>query len=120
MEEKVNVAKIGLEPESVMDNRQRMIIANYVHTEGFVILQRIMEDEIKRLNRKLVNTDHSNTDEVLSNHALVKAAGMFYEGVLQRIKGEITIVNSETSTIGSISDPERPYYPPEFEGQELF
>jgi hypothetical protein len=57
---------------------------------------------------------------VLSNHSLAKAAGMFYAGFLQRIKEEITLANSESSTIGTIQDPERPYYPPEFDGQELF
>ena len=120
MEDKVDIAAIGLQPLFKMDQRQRLIISGYVHTEGFVLIQRMFEDEIKLLNQKLVNTEPSNKDEVLANHIMVKTAGMLYEGFLQRIKEEITIAGNETSTVGTIGDPERPYYPPEFEGQELF
>ena len=120
MEETFDLAKEGLKPLTVLDQRQRLVIAGYIHTEGFVILQRICEDELRLLNQKLINTDASNPQEVLSNHSLAKAAGMFYAGFLQRIKEEITLANSESSTIGTIQDPERPYYPPEFEGQDAF
>jgi len=120
MEEPFDLAKDGLKPLNVLDQRQRMVVAGYIHTEGFVILQRIMEDELRLLNQKLINTEVSSSVEVLANHSLAKAAGMFYAGILQRIKEEITLANSEVSTIGTIQDPERPYYPPEFEGQDAF
>jgi hypothetical protein len=103
-----------------MDPRHRLVIAGYVHTEGFIILQRLMEDELKLLNQNLINTDGSDDKAILANFHLVKAAGMFYAGIMQRIKEEITLASSEASTVGSISDPERPYYPPEFDGQDLF
>ena len=120
MEDKVDIAAIGLQPLFKMDQRQRLIISGYVHTEAFVLIQRMFEDEIKLLNQKLVNTEPSNRNEVLANHVMVKAAGMLYQGFLQRIKEEVTIAGNESSTIGTVSDPERPYYPPEFEGQESF
>jgi hypothetical protein len=120
MEEVFDLAKDGLKPLTVLDPRQRIVVAGYIHTEGFVIVQRLCEDELRLLNQKLINTDASNPQEVLSNHSLAKAAGMFYAGLLQRIKEEITLASSEASTVGSISDPERPYYPPEFDGQDLF
>ena len=49
MEDKVDIAAIGLQPLFKMDQRQRLIIAGYVHTEGFVLIQRMFEDEIKLL-----------------------------------------------------------------------
>jgi hypothetical protein len=120
MEDKVDVAKIGMEPLFQLDSRQRMIVAGYVHTEGFIILQRLMEDSLKLLNQRLINTEATNPKEVIANHALVKAAGLFYSTLIGRIREEITVASSEGSTVGTISDPERPYYPAEFDGQELF
>jgi len=120
MEETIDIAKIGMEPLAKMDQRQRMIIAGYIHTEGFILIQRMIEDEIKLLNQKLVNTDPTNAKEVLTNHLRVQIAGSIYQGLLQRIKEEITVAESTASTVGTMSDPERPYYPPEFDGQELF
>jgi hypothetical protein len=119
-QEAFDLATEGLKPINQLDPRQRMVVAGYIHTEGFIILQRIMEDELRLLNQKLINTDGSNQQEVLFNHGLAKAAGMFYAGILQRIKEEVTLANSEASTIGTIQDPERPYYPTEFDGQEEY
>ena len=47
MEETFDLAKEGLKPLTVLDQRQRLVIAGYIHTEGFVILQRICEDELR-------------------------------------------------------------------------
>jgi hypothetical protein len=118
--EQFDLAEDGIKPLSALDGRQRSIVAGYVHTEGFVILKRMMIDELRRFNQKLVNADRANPEEVLAAHGLMQAAGMFYVGLLQRIDAEIAIADSEGSTLGSINDPERPYYPEEFSGQELF
>jgi hypothetical protein len=116
----IDIAKIGMEPLSKLNRQQRGVLAGYIHTEGFKLIQQMIEDEIKLFNQRLVNTDPTSSDEVLSRHRMVKAAGMIYQGLLQRIEEEITLLRNETSTIGTIEDPERPYYPPEFEGQEAF
>jgi hypothetical protein len=118
--EQFDLAEDGIKPLSVLDNRQRNIVAGYVHNEGFVILKRMMIDELRRFNQNLVNTDGTNPKEVLANHNLMKAAAMAYVGLMQRIDREIAVAVSEGSTLGTIGDPERPYYPPEFEGQETF
>jgi len=39
MEETFDLAKEGLKPLTVLNQRQRLVIAGYIHTEGFVILQ---------------------------------------------------------------------------------
>ena len=115
----VDTAKIGMEPMSNLDHRQRMIVAGYVHSEGFIILQRLMEDELKLLNQNLINTNQADKDAIVANFMLVKSAGMFYAGVIQRIKEEVTLAGNEASTIGTIGDPERPFYPAEFDGQDI-
>jgi hypothetical protein len=120
MEETVDIAKIGMEPLFRLDHRQRMIVASYVHAEGFIILQRLMEDELKLLNQNLINTDQANEKAIVANFLLVKAAGMYYAGIMKRITEEVTLAGNEASTVGTIGDPEKPFYPPEFEGQELF
>jgi hypothetical protein len=119
-EDTFDLATDGLQPLFVLDHRQRMIVASYVHNEGFIILQRMMEDGLRLLNQKLVNTEAGNDKEVVANHHLVKAAGLFYATLIQRIKEEVILAGNEASTVGSIGDPERPFYPAEFEGQEQF
>jgi hypothetical protein len=120
MENKVEISKIGMEPLFQLDHRQRVVVASYVHQEGFIILQRLMEDSLKMLNQKLINTEVSDSQAVLANHALVKAAGLFYATLIQRISEEVTLAGNEGSTVGTIGDPERPFYPAEFEGQEQY
>ena len=118
--ESPDLAKIGMEPLTKFDQRQRSIIAGTVNGEFFGLIQRMLEDQLKLFNQRLINTENSNAAEVVSNHAMAKASGMVYTGLLQRISEEIALSANEASTIGSISDPERPYYPSEFSGQESF
>jgi hypothetical protein len=118
--EQFDLAEDGIKPLSTMDSRQRSIIAGYVHTEGFVLLKRMMIDELRKFNQNLINTPTGDSAKIIANHNLMQAAGMFYVGLLHRIENEIATSVSEGSTLGSMQDPERPYYPPEFAGQELF
>ena|ERR1035438_5597101 len=115
---KPDLAKVGMEPLSRLDNRQRLVLMDHIKREGFVIQQMIMEDQIKLLNERLINTNPQDISAVLANHSLVKSAGMFYHGMLKRFEEEAAIANSSLSTLGSIDNPEQPVYPIEFAGQE--
>lgn len=104
----------GLDLTFNMDERQVAVIASVVKQEWFDILQKLMENEVKLLNIKLINTDTSNRDEILANHAVAKGAGMFYAGFIQRIQGLLEANKYMSEGVGTPENPEQPPYQPEF------
>lgn len=104
----------GLDLTFNLDERQVAIIASVVKQEWFDILQKLMENEVKLLNIKLINTSTSNPAEILSNHAVAKGAGMFYAGFIQRIQGLLEANKYLMEGIGTPENPEQPPYQPEF------
>lgn len=103
----VNVFK----PAFKLDERSLGIMAAAVKQEWFDILQRLMEEEIRLMNVKLLNSDETTAIEALR---MVKYASMFYSGVMDRI-AELTMVDAyNQSGIGSPNQPEVPLYPDEF------
>ena len=99
-------------PSFKLDERSMAILASAVKQEFFDILQRLMEDEIRLMNIKLLNSDDEKT--VLEAHRMVKYASMFYSGVMQRI-AELTAIDAyNNSGIGTPANPEVPNFPDEF------
>ena len=70
---------------------ERALLAAQVTQEGFDILQRLMEDQVRKFNLKLINTEASQREDVLANHALAKAVAQFYVGLIKRIEEECDI-----------------------------
>jgi hypothetical protein len=98
----------GLEMSFDLDEREESILANYVMSEAFHILQKLMEQEVRLMNLKLLNTSSSNPQEILANHAVAKAAGMFYAGLMQRLKVVLSIQEIKSEGIGTADNPEKP------------
>lgn len=95
----------GLALSFTLDDRQRGIMAAAVKQEWFDILQKLMEEEIRLLNNSLIN---SGTDaEILANHRIVKGAGMFYVGVIQRLSELVAVDAYLASGIGTPENPEK-------------
>lgn len=98
----------GLEVNFELSERDRQVLSGHVRSEGFDILQRLMEQEIRLLNVKLLNTETANPQEILSNHAVAKGAGMFYAGVMQRIAEMLHFEAVAAAGIGTPENPEKP------------
>jgi hypothetical protein len=98
----------GLELSFELDERQEAILASHVRTEAFHILQKLMEQEVRLMNIKLLNTPTANTQEILANHAVAKGAGMFYAGVMQRLTQLLHIQEIKAEGIGTLDNPEHP------------
>ena len=99
-------------PTFKLDERSLGIMMAAVKQEWFDILQKLMEEEIRLMNVKLVNSDDEKT--VLEAHRMVKYASMFYSGVMQRI-AELTAIDAyNNSGIGTPANPEIPNFPDEF------
>lgn len=98
----------GLEMSFTLDEREAALLVSYVRTEAFHILQKLMEQEIRLMNIKLLNTPTANPQEILSNHAVAKGAGMFYAGLMQRLKELLHIDAMNAAGIGTLDNPEVP------------
>jgi hypothetical protein len=100
-------------PTFKLDERRLGVMCAAVKQEWFDIIQGLMEEEIRLMNVKLLNSSGSDA-EVLENHRMVKYASMFYAGVMNRI-AELTAIDAfNQSGIGSPDNPESPLYPEEF------
>jgi len=99
-------------PTYKLDERKLGIMAAAVKQECFDILQLMMEEEIRLMNIRAINAE----DEVeqVKLLRLVKAASMFYSGIMQHI-AEITAIDAyNQSGVGSPDNPEIPQYTEEF------
>jgi hypothetical protein len=104
-------------PTFTLDDRSLGIMMAAVKQEWFDILQKLMEEEIRLMNVKLVNSDDEKT--VLEAHRMVKYASMFYSGVMQRI-AELTAIEAyNNSGVGTPENPEVPLYPNEFDAPQI-
>lgn len=97
----------GLAMDFKIDDRVRSILVSYCKTEGFDTLQKLMEQEIRRLNLKLLNTPQSEREAVVANHAVAQGAAQFYVGFMQRLQEVIAVDAVLTEGIGTISNPEQ-------------
>src|SRR5208282_3223640 len=112
-----DVSVYGIDELSKIDIRERHILVSYIRNEGFGILQRIMEDSLKTLNQNLIKA--TGVDAIISAHAEVNGANKFYHTFIRMLQEETMLAGQEGSTVGTIENPERPAYMPDFEGQEL-
>ena len=104
----------GLDMSFDLDERQTALLASVVKQEWFDIIQKMMEQEVKLLNIRLINTETANPSEILANHAIAKGAGMFYIGFIQRLQHILQVANYNAQGIGTPENPEQPPYQPEF------
>src|ERR1035437_10922540 len=81
----------GLDIELQLDETDRGILSSSVKQQGFDILQKIMEDQVRKFNLKLINTNPAASAQVLANHYLAKAVAQFYAGLIERIESECQI-----------------------------
>ena len=91
----------GLEIDFELDENDRAVLSSSVKQQGFDILQRIMEDQVRKFNFKLINTNPANSAEVIANHYLAKAVAQFYTGLIERIEREcqISAYNNRSKTV---------------------
>jgi len=81
----------GLDVEFTLSDGDRGILSSSVKQQGFDILQRLMEDQVRKFNLKLINTNPADERQVLANHYLAKAVAQFYIGLMDRIQEECQV-----------------------------
>lgn len=81
----------GLDIDIQLSDQERSILSSYVKQQGFDITQRLLEDQVRKFNLKLINTDPSDSDKVVAAHHLAKVVAMFYQGFISRIQHECAV-----------------------------
>lgn len=110
--EKGNIFSADIEVN--LGARERSVLSAQVQQEGFDILQTLMEDVIRNLNSKLINTDPSDPfyEKIVKNrHRVAYAAGRFYIDLMARIKEECQIAQYNAAKLGTAENPENPSAP---------
>lgn len=91
-----------------MGARERQVLSAFLQQEGFDILQTLMEDVVRSMNRQLVNVDPANNEEVIARHRVAYAAGRFYVDLMTRVKEEFNIQQYNAAAQGTLANPENP------------
>lgn len=95
-----------IEIELALTDREHAVLASFVKQEGWDIIQKVMEDQVRQFNLKLINTGVDNPTEVLARHALAKGVTQFYAGLMNRLIHDLNVemFNNRKS---NIDDPQQ-------------
>jgi hypothetical protein len=96
----------GLEVDLELTPAQQAILSSFVRSPGFDLLQKLMEDQVRKFNLKLINTDLADKEQAYANLCQAKTVAQFYMGLMQRLESELQIEAYNNSTVGSPENPE--------------
>jgi hypothetical protein len=82
----------GLDIELELTDDERGVLAASVKQRGFEIMQRIMEDQVRKFNFRLLDADIANQNEVVAAHLIAKGVAQFYTALMEKIESECQIV----------------------------
>jgi hypothetical protein len=83
----------GLDIELELTDDERGVLAASVKQRGFEIMQRIMEDQVRKFNFKLLDANPAKQDDVLAAHFIAKGVAQFYTALMEKIGNECEIVS---------------------------
>jgi hypothetical protein len=98
-----------------MDETERAIVTAYIQQDGWKIIKRVIEQEIRLLTVRLMNTPEDKPDTVLERFRVAKAAAMVFAGVTRRLEEARGMQEAKSLGIGTMANPEQPPYMSEFE-----
>lgn len=103
--EKVN-DRLNFKFEFELTDQQRALLTASVRQEPFQLLQKVMEEELKNFNTRLMNTPASKPEDVLANHMSAQAATQWYVGFMSRLSEMVRIEQYSQLGIGTKANPE--------------
>lgn len=104
----------GLDIELQLDEQDVATLSAFVKQQGFDVMQKIMEDCVRKFNFKLLNTNPANKEEVLAAHYLAKSVAMFYTSLMDRIN-QVCAIEMYNNRDKSIVEPSITAQQPEYE-----
>jgi hypothetical protein len=98
-----------------MSETERAIVAAYVVQDGWKLIKKLIEQEIRLLTVHLMNTPDDQTETVISRFKLAKSAAMVYKGLCARLEENSSVQQIKSLGIGTVGNPEKPQFIEEFE-----
>lgn len=98
-----------------LNDQQRAVLSSAIKQEWFDIIRKLMEQEIREMNVRLMNTATEEHSKVLARHSVAQAAGMFYSGFMKRVEEAVTLSYIKAAGVGTVANPEEIPLLPEFE-----
>ena len=95
----------------VIGDRERAVLSAYIQQEGFDILQTLMEDIVRKQNRRILNVDpaHPDYDKIVGNLSrTANAVGGFYVDLMTRLGEEFNLHVYNARKLGTVENPENP------------
>jgi hypothetical protein len=80
---------MNIDADNELTGIERAHLAQWLTEDSFKIVQKLMEDQIKKFNLDLVNA--SKTEDIIVKHNLAKSAAQFYQMLIERISQEVLI-----------------------------
>ena len=91
-----------------LGTRERSVLSAYVQQEGFDIIQTLLEDVVRSMNRQLLNVDPTDKEAVTTRHLVAYTAGRIYVDLITRIREELELHNYNAAQLGTPANPENP------------
>jgi hypothetical protein len=106
--------RLDLKSTFTLEDRQRNILVASMKQEYFDLLQKLMEEELKAFNFRLMNTPAHDPDAVLVNHLAAQAVTQWYVGFMSRLAEQSRYQYALESGVGTIAHPEPSGVEPDF------
>lgn len=87
-----------IDPEMQLSHSDRSHLHVLVTSEGWRILQRIMEVQVEKFKVDLINVKAGDTAALIEQHAITKSAAQFVVGLVNRLNDELALYHSEMSS----------------------
>jgi hypothetical protein len=94
-----------IDPETQLSHVQRSHLQVLITSEGWRILQTLMEAECAKFDVALKNCKAGDVNAIVEHHAMSKAASAFVVGIINRINDELALYRSESSGQEVLDDP---------------
>lgn len=79
----------GIDIDFELTHVERALLVSYLNSDAFNVFQKLLEDQVKKFNVHLINTDPKDQKAVLVNHSLAHMVGSFYVGFMARLNQEL-------------------------------
>lgn len=106
---KANIFTVDVDIE--LGDRERSVLASYMNSEGFDVMQALLEDVVRSFNRQLINTDPAEKELTATRHLMAHVAGRLYVDLMTRLKEEVNLHAYSASRMGTPENPENPNAP---------
>lgn len=94
-----------------LGDRERAILSAHIQSEGFDVMQSLLEDVVRSFNRQLLNTDPADKQLVDTRHLMAHTAGRIYVDLMTRLGNEVQLHAYNAARTGTPENPENPNAP---------